>query len=242
MYNINFITFGSHDNYIDAGYRLINQASDLKIFNNIKLYSKDDLKNDNNFWSLHKNFIINNPRGFGYWIWKPYLIKKNMDEMKNNDILLYLDCGCEIDVNEKDYLIECIEIVKKDYIIGTFGKTLVENSCKMDLIMMLDMNKKIYLKSKMHQAGANLILVCNETRKLINEWYELCCNYNLIDDSISNNINLIEFIEHRHDQSIYSLLTKKYNLYSVVNLDYKCIKCLRNRYGDSKLIQSQIYK
>jgi len=236
MYNINFISFGSHDNYIEAGIRLINQANDLKIFNNIKFYSKDDLESDNNFWSKHKDFILNNPRGFGYWLWKPYIIKKSMDEMKDNDILLYLDCGCEIDINEKDYFLECIEIVKKDKnIVGTFGKTLVENSCKMDIIMMLDMNKEIYLKSKMHQAGANLILVCQETRKLINEWYELCCNYNLIDDSPSNNKNLKEYVEHRHDQSIYTLLTKKYNLFNGKNLDYKCIKCIRNRYGTSEL-------
>ena len=147
---INFITFGSHDNYIDAGIRLINQASDLKIFNDIKLYSKDDLESDINFWNKNKDFIINNPRGFGYWIWKPYLIKKSMDQMKDNDILLYLDCGCEIDVNEKDYFLECIEVVKKDKnIVGTFGKTLVENSCKMDLIMILDMNKEIYLKTNL---------------------------------------------------------------------------------------------
>jgi hypothetical protein len=233
--NINFITFGSHDNYIEAGIRLINQAYNLKIFNNIKLYSKDDLESDTNFWSIHKDFIINNPRGFGYWIWKPYLIKKSMDKMKINDILLYLDCGCEIDSNEKEYFLKCIEIVKKDYIVGTLGKTLVENSCKMDLLLLFDMNKEKYLKTRMHQAGANMILVCQETRKLINEWYELCCNYNLIDDSPSISINLKEYIEHRHDQSIYSLLTKKYNLYSNVNLDYKCIKCLRNRYGTSKL-------
>jgi hypothetical protein len=131
--------------------------------------------------------------------------------------------------------LECIEVVKKDYIVGTLGKTLVENSCKMDLLMLLDMNKEKYLKSKMHQAGANLILVCRETRKLINEWYKLCCYYNLIDDSISNNKDLKELIEHRHDQSIYSLLTKKYNLSSHITLDYKCIKCIRNRYGISKL-------
>jgi len=234
--NINFITFGSHDNYIDAGIRLINQANNLKIFNNTKLFTLYDLQNDNNFWSTHKDFILDNSRGFGYWLWKPYLIKKSMDEMNDNDILLYLDSGCEIDISERDYLLECLETVKKDFIVGTLGKTCVENSCKMDLLLLLNMNKDIYLKSRMHQAGANLILVCNKTRKLINEWYELCCNYNLIDDSPSISKNLNEYEEHRHDQSIYCLLTKKHNLYSNINLDYKCIKYIRNRTG--KMIYS----
>jgi hypothetical protein len=231
---IYFITFGSHNNYIDAAKRLVKQATKLNIFDKILLYTLDDLKNTN-FWQLHHKFIENNPRGFGYWIWKPYLIKKVIDQMQDQDILLYLDSGCEIDISEKDYFIECCEIVKHDYIVGSLGKTLVEESCKMDLLLKLDMNHYKYLKTRMHQAGANLILVCEKTRKLVNEWLELCCNYKLIDDSISINKNLLEFKEHRHDQSVYCLLTKKYNIYSDVNLEKYCIKYIRNRSGITKI-------
>jgi hypothetical protein len=232
---IYFITFGSHNNYVDAAKRLVKQAENLQIFDKIIMYTLDDLILSNIFWKSHQNFIQNNPRGFGYWLWKPYLIKKTIDQMQDNDILLYLDCGCEIDVTEKEYFIECCEIVKKDYIIGTLGMTLVEESCKMDLLLKLDMNQDKYLKTRMHQAGANLILVCDKTRKLINEWFELCCNYKLIDDSISTNKNLNEFKEHRHDQSVYCLLTKKYNIYSETKLDAQCIKCSRNRSGLTKI-------
>jgi hypothetical protein len=42
--NIYFITFGSHDNYIKAGERLIDQATNLKIFDKIKLFTLEDLK------------------------------------------------------------------------------------------------------------------------------------------------------------------------------------------------------
>jgi hypothetical protein len=230
---IQFITFGSHNNYIEAGMRLVRQANNLEIFNNIKLYTLDDLKNNNKFWTTHKDFIENNSRGFGYWLWKPFLIKKTMDELKDGDTLLYLDCGCEIDSSERYYFLECLEIVKTDLIVGTLGKTCVENSCKMDLLLKLDMNKDKYLKTIMHQAGANLIYVCPNTRKLIDEWFELCCCYHLIDDSDSINKNLNSYEEHRHDQSIYCLLTKKYNLYSVIDLGYKCIKYNRNRSGDT---------
>lgn len=231
---INFVTFASHDNYIEAGERLINQANNLQIFDNIKLFNFDNLKDDDLFWKQHKDFIKNNPRGFGYWIWKPYILMKTIEQMKDNDILLYLDAGCEIDISEKDYFKECLEIVKKDYIVGTLGKTNVEESCKMDLLLLLDMNYNKFLKTKMHQAGANLFLICDKTRKLINEWYNLCCNYHLINDDQSLNKNLELYKEHRHDQSIYSLLTKKYDLYSKTDLGYKCIKYIRNRTGNRK--------
>jgi hypothetical protein len=228
------ITFGSHDNYIDAGKRLIKQAKSTDIFTKLILYTLDDLKNDNNFWSKHHKFITENKRGCGYWIWKPYLIKKNMENMNNGDILLYIDCGCEIDKKEKDYLLHCIEKVKTDKIIGT--KTQIEKYWnKRDLIEKLSMNNANYLNSPQREGTTILFLVCDETRALVNEWYELCCDYHNVDDTPSIIPNYSYFKEHRHDQSIFSLLTKKYNLFSSISLNKKCIRTIRNRTGQSKM-------
>ena len=41
--------------------------------------------------------------------------------MNNGEILLYIDSGCEISKKEKNYLLQCIEKVKTDKIIGTFA-------------------------------------------------------------------------------------------------------------------------
>lgn len=232
-----FITFCAGDqNFYDAGKRIITQAKNINLFNDIILYTDLFLKNDQVFWNNHSKFIENNKKGYGYWLWKPYIIKKTIEKMNNGDILLYLDVGCEIDIQEKDFLIECFELVKKDYIIGTLGVGFVKERCKMDLILKLNMNDNKYLDSRQHQAGANMYLVCDKTRQLVDEWYELSCSYNLIDDSESINKNVDSFIDHRHDQSIFSLLTKKYNLYSKINLDEGCIKCSRNRTRKSILI------
>ena len=67
-----------------------------------------------------------------------------------------------------------------------------------------------------------------------NIWYEICCDYHMIDDSLSIHKELESFIEHRHDQSVFSLLSKKYNIFNT-GLDEKCIKYIRNRTGISKL-------
>jgi len=230
-----FITFGSHANYIDAAIRLCNQAYPFKLFTTITAYTGAYLKKDNLFWKQHGAFITKHKRGFGYWLWKPYLILKTMNQMKDGDILLYLDCGCELDLSEKKYLLDYIEIVKKDKIIGCDTKCLEKVWNKHDLIEFLDMNKDEYLNTNQHQAGALLIFVCDETRKLINEWYMVACDYHSIDDSPSILPNCPEFKEHRHDQSIFSLLTKKYNLFSTTCIDTYCIKYMRNRSGTTKL-------
>ena len=60
------------------------------------------------------------------------------------------------------------------------------------------------------------------------------CNYHLIDDTPSLLENTVDFREHRHDQSIYSLLLKKYNIHSDKNIN-NCIEYIRNRTGISKL-------
>jgi hypothetical protein len=77
-------------------------------------------------------------------------------------------------------------------------------------------------------------LVCNETRVLVNEWYEISSDYHNIDDSESIIPNFECFLEHRHDQSIFSLLTKKYNIFSKKTL-YEAVYYIRNRTGKSEI-------
>ena len=230
-----FITFGagSH-NYYEAGNRLIKQANSVELFDKTTLYTDSYLNNDIDFWNQHSNFITNNPRGYGYWLWKPYIIKKTMEQMQDGDILLYLDCGCEIDKNKKGEISEFLEFVKNENIIGTYTKTDKEYN-KMDLIKKLNMLDTKYIDEPQRQAGAILFCVCDKTRNIVNEWYELACDYHNIDDTPSISVNLSCFIEHRHDQSIYSLLKKKYDVYSYKYSLFDCITYNRNKSGNSRI-------
>jgi hypothetical protein len=232
---MHFITFGSHANYVDAAIRLCKQANTFNLFTSITAYTGVYLTKDKLFWKQHGAFVTKYKRGFGYWLWKPYLILNTMNQLKDGEILLYLDCGCELAFSERKYLLDYIEIVKKDKIIGSDTKCIEKVWNKRDLIEFLDMNKDEYLNTTQNQAGALLIFVCDETRELIKEWYHLSCDYHNIDDSSSILPNCLEFKEHRHDQSIFSLLTKKYNLFSTTHIDTYCIKYLRNRSGTTQL-------
>jgi hypothetical protein len=234
--HIRFITFGSHSNYIEAGKRLYNQAISLQLFHKLQLYTFIDLQKDTEFYEKNSEFILHNKRGCGYWLWKPYLIHKNMNDMQNGDILLYLDCGCELDVHKKNKIIKLFHLVKKHKIITSY--TEVEaNWNKMDLLFRLNaMNSPQILTTPQKEAGAIIILVCDETRKLVKDWYELAIsnNYHFIDDSPSIKQNILTFKEHRHDQSIFSLLVKKYGLCNWINIcDYVSYK--RNKTGKSLL-------
>jgi len=230
-----FITFGAGDkNYYEAGERLISQANEMNVFDGTNFYTDDDLKCDPDFWTKHSEFIQNNPRGYGYWLWKSYLIKKKMQQLNDGDILLYLDCGCELDIRKKGILLHFFELVKSSYIIGTSICNDIDWT-KMDLILKLDMLQSKHLLSPQSAAGALLFCVCDKTRQFVNEWYEIGCEYHNIDDTPSMNKNFPSFKEHRHDQSIFSLLTKKYNLFSSDPSLHYCVEYRRNKTGISKL-------
>jgi hypothetical protein len=230
-----FITFGGGgQNYIEAGERLLNQAKLTGYFDKLILYTDADLKEDSEFWNQHSDFISNHQRGYGYWLWKSYIIKKTMTMLNDGDTLMYLDCGCEIG-GEKQLLIPSfLKQVKEEYVMGTEVVHLEKHWNKMDLVIHLNMQDSNFLNTPQHQAGALLFHCCNKTKTLVDEWYSTCCTYHLIDDSPSTHRNAVGFKEHRHDQSVFSLLTKKYALLSQQSL-HSCVHYSRNRTGVSRL-------
>ena len=236
MSKIYFITFGGGDiNYFEAVSRICKQAKKLGIFDKIIGYTPIYLVNDKHFWKSHGDFIKNNKRGFGYWLWKSYLIKKTLELLNDGDILVYLDCGCEIDVRNKDKILELIELVKTDKIIGSYVKKTKESMwTKKDVFIALNALKPKYIYSEQRQGGALILLKCKEVVDLIDLWYKYGSNYHLIDDSPSIEKNFDNFKEHRHDQSIFSLLTKKYNIFSTYSIS-PAIYLSRNRTGSSKI-------
>jgi len=107
--------------------------------------------------------------------------------------------------------------------------------CKKDLLEKFGMDNEKYLNTEQLQSGIILLCICPETRRLIKDWYNISCDYHNIDDSPSISKNYDCFREHRHDQSIYSLLAKKYNLISNNMLLEDVIYIFRNRGGISRI-------
>lgn len=232
-----FITFGAGENkFIDAGTRLVNQAKTTNLFDNTTLFNKDFLKADKIFWDKHSQFLLNNKRGFGYWIWKSYIINKTFQSADDGDIIMYLDAGCEIGGIKQNNISTFFNHVKNDKII--YSPTLAEgwkesNWNKMDTFKFLNLDNNDIYNAEHVEAVALIFYVCDETRHFVDLWYNICSNnYNLIDDSPSKEKNLPQFYENRHDQSIFSLLLKKLNFKSDKDIK-NCVYTTRNISGKS---------
>jgi len=205
-----FITFGGPtSNYHNAVNRICKQSEEFNVFDKIIGLTEKDLNNDTEFFNKHHTFIENNSRGYGYWLWKSYIVKKQLEVMNDNDILVYADAGCVMNVNGKQRLLEYFEMVNNNYGILSFEMDHLEKTwTKMDIFQHLDGYK--YLETGQLIATIFIIKKCKHSVDLVNKWYDNCCIYNLIDDSSSQLNNDVSFIENRHDQSIWSIIRKKY--------------------------------
>ena len=77
-------------------------------------YTDKDI--DFDFYEKNK-FILNQRRGAGYWLWKPYVILKTLNQMQNGDLLFYLDVDHVIVENPKvNILLKCLEENEKQMI------------------------------------------------------------------------------------------------------------------------------
>ena len=206
-----FLTFGGPTSNFHNRVRILcNEAQSLNFFSRIIGVTERFLKNDQDFWKKHGAFMTENVRGYGYWLWKPFIIKKFLEELTDNDILVYCDAGCSFNPRGMKRMDEYIDLVNNND-LGILSFQLNHPEIKYTKRKVLDHFSADINTMKDNQFIATVIILRkNEhTTKIINEWYDTASNYQLInDDLMKNEYNV--FKDHRHDQSIYSMLIKKY--------------------------------
>ena len=204
-----FLSFGSTNSYGKSLERIKKQAESMHVFEKIFIYTESTMPKE--FTDSHKDFIESNPRGYGYWIWKPFLIHHVLkNEMVDGDILIYADCGCTLLPTGLARLFEyCISAINsKNGIIGFELSYPEKKYTKMDTI--IGMNAEHLADT--NQIMATEVILCKktETTDIIKTWYDTCIsnNYHYVDDSPSQIANSDIFVDNRHDQSIFSILMK----------------------------------
>jgi len=144
--------------------------------------------------------------------------------MNEDDILVYLDSGCEIIDNEnsRNKMMDLIDKCDTYSLLYTLTSHKETPYNKKDLLDYMNADNDT-IDSTQHQATVIMIKKTKEMTEFTKEWYAIACNYNLIDDSPSKQQNDVEFIEHRHDQAVFSLLTKSEKYKNITNTDNNII-------------------
>ena len=209
-------------------------------FNSISglLFGGFDLVMSYRFEDLEIEFVENNQdhfqnsKGGGYWVWKPYIILKALEKIEYGQYLFYSDSGSVFKRNIR----RLISSINLDQDIISFGLPYVEKAFTKPLVFQeLNCESSRFQDSPQRLAGFILIKKSDRSMRLIEEWLTYSQNLIFVDDSHPSK-DEEDFVEHRHDQSIFSLLVKKNN--------FKCYRDpsqfgnpLKHFYPESKYAQ-----
>ena len=167
-------------------------------------------------------------RLFGYASWKAEIILSYLNKIPENSILQYSDIGCVFNPNGLARLKEYIQITDKKNILAfkytnpnfnikekyKFQIHYENQYTKADAWKYFDIDDSSdFLKTEQIWSGTIFFKKNIYVKEILNNWKKACSVNSLIDDSSSIKKNHPNFIEHRHDQSMFSLICKKENIF-----------------------------
>ncbi|MDQ7989788.1 MAG: hypothetical protein REI09_09175 [Candidatus Dactylopiibacterium sp.] len=217
-----------------AAQRLARQAGRLGVYDGILACSEVDLRAD--FVAQFRARLDPAARGFGYWCWKPQVILQALDGLAEGDVLQYTDSGCHLNEKGRARLHEYFSMAARSEtgllvfqaIPPSFhdGRPLLDlrerKWAKADLLAHFGfLDDQAVLESQQIGAGVIFVRKCRRSQEIIREWlgvYEM--DFSLGDDTPSRIPDLPGFVEHRHDQSIFSLLCKKHGVAGISSYEY----------------------
>ena len=155
--------------------------------------------------------ILSRSRGNGYWLWKPYIINKTMiEKLKYGDYLIYTDAAI-LYMNSTRLIINFM----KEHKAKIWGNKLVLKErtwTKRDALILMDADTPYYYDTNQYMAGIQVYQKSKYAIKFIQDLLKYSQDVRIItdDNNVMGKENLPGFRENRHDQTVFSLLLKKY--------------------------------
>jgi hypothetical protein len=156
-------------------------------------------------------------RGSGFYAWKPFIIQKRLQEAPKGDIVFYCDVGKTFPYKLLsgslqvflDWMQKHEQTVMPGIKIPWYGSMSMWT--KRDAFVSMAMDKPSIHTAAPIQAGYSIWINNSASKDIVKEWMNLSANRQLISDdpSILGFPELPDFYEHRHDQSLLSLVCLK---------------------------------
>ena len=161
-------------------------------------------------------------------MWKPYILFKTLSKLNNNDILFYCDSGMQIfnrndTINRFNKLFDLVQDEEKCQTgIATFiteGQPAERKEYMYNLVQVFKHfgveSDENMTHSQQCQAGVIVLRKCEKSFNIIKEWFtialenpEFFVGDSRIHSKYKNEKQFPGFRDHRHDQSVWSLLCK----------------------------------
>lgn len=200
------LTFGTPD----YGRSLTIQAEALKRFSDVShIVCGPDHPAVQQAMSENPNLFAQ-PRGFGYWIWKYYLLLDAMKHLPDGDHLIYLDAGIAPVADMTHWFKEITQF--ESCFFRPDPAHLAAHWTKRDCFIQLECDAPTYHNAPILSAGIQSYIVGDKARDFLSLVKSSMQISGVLDDSANQlaGENLPGFVEHRHDQSVLSLLVSKH--------------------------------
>jgi hypothetical protein len=177
--------------------RFEREAANMKVFDRLQLY-------DEHSSSIH----VNEPesKGYGFYAWKPQAILEASKTLQNGDIIVWADIGCSFNASARKRMLEYFDIARRDKVLLFKTCHKEEHYTKRDLLGSLECDAS-FMNTTQIAATAFVISLCDETRGLLQECATACSVLSNVNETVS--VLSPHLRQHRHDQSVFSLLCKK---------------------------------
>ena len=187
-------------------------------------YTPEDIDPE---FKAKNDYILSKGRGNGYWLWKPYFLYKTLTEKLNDgDYLIYSDAGIfYVDLAQK--LVDFLNEKKAEMYFHRLPH-LEKVYTKRDAFILMGVDGPFYAETGQFNAAFQVYRKSKFTEFFLGEYLYYAQDKRIITDDQNEmgTPNYEGFIDHRHDQSILSLLTKKYGQVNAnkTNLNIDLIK------------------
>jgi len=219
-------------NYADAKFQ------DSRSFNTKTAYEKGkadkvieySLKDIDDLFKEKNKSILSYKRGVGLWLWKPYIIQKTLQLVSEGDFVVYSDAGTYF-VNNISWLTDVMQADNNDVMV--FELPLLERQfTKKETFVLMDQHNY-----NLNQILASYLVFRKSAYSVdfVNEWLSFACDERIISFNkfLPDVEEFPDFISHREDQSILSVLCHKKGIIHIEirlnteidhgNMQIKCI-------------------
>lgn len=205
-------------------------------FDSVIEYGFKDL--DSEFSEKNKK-LLQASKGAGYWMWLPYIYLDAFNKCADGDYVFYCNSGAHF-VGEVQLLVEELESLDTFALLfyGYDRPLPIEKVwTRRDTFILMDCDSPEYTDTRQIFAGYLLLRNCPAAREFMKQYLAYCEDERIIADAknVMGKPDYPGFRDHRQNQSILSLLAKKWKIPISSNLpdQFRCPQIIqydRRRY------------
>jgi hypothetical protein len=172
------------------------------------------------FYRAHRD-ILDTRRGCGYWLWKPYIICRELERVRTGDFVVYYDVGQPWLPHHRVSrplapLLDWCERHNSGLLPGVYipedgpSRKWTKHEC----FVLMGCDAPAYWEHPQIQATFSVWQKSPQSQRLLDEWLQWCTTPGAITDEIvlPHVRDLPGFIDHRHDQSILTNVVIKHGV------------------------------